>query len=173
MQYIGLGHLHRPQEILAPARTLYAGSLIELDFGEQEQEKRVVVFEAKPGRPVAVESVPITAGRRLRDVAGTLDELRAQADELGDAFLRVTRAGRGARAGPRRAGEGAAAERARGDGRACRARRSGAPARGPWPRGAWTRCTLFAEYYQAPQRRRAVPQELRQLFDELYEEASR
>ena len=53
VQYIGLGHLHRPQEILAPAKTLYSGSLIELDFGEREQDKRVVVFEAKAGRAVA------------------------------------------------------------------------------------------------------------------------
>src|SRR3990172_3631772 len=37
VQYIGLGHLHRPQEVPAPSKTLYAGSLIELDFGEREQ----------------------------------------------------------------------------------------------------------------------------------------
>jgi exonuclease SbcD len=90
VQYIALGHLHRPQEVLAPARTFYAGSLVELDFGEREQDKRVVVFEAKPGRAASVESVPVTAGRRLRDVAGTLEELEKQAEDLGDAFLRVT-----------------------------------------------------------------------------------
>jgi exonuclease SbcD len=90
VQYIGLGHLHRPQEILAPARTLYSGSLIELDFGEREQDKRVVVFEAKAGRPASIESVPLTAGRRLRDVAGTLPELQALAPAAGDDFLRVT-----------------------------------------------------------------------------------
>ena len=35
VQYVALGHLHRPQEVLAPAKTRYPGSLIELDFGEQ------------------------------------------------------------------------------------------------------------------------------------------
>jgi exonuclease SbcD len=90
VQYIGLGHLHRPQEVLAPAKTLYAGSLVELDFGEREQEKRVVVFEAKAGRPASVESVPITAGRRLREVAGTLAELERLSADAGDDFLRVT-----------------------------------------------------------------------------------
>jgi exonuclease SbcD len=89
VQYIGLGHLHRPQEVLAPSKTLYAGSLVELDFGECEQDKRVVVLEANAGRPATVESVPLTAGRRLRDVTGTLDELRALAPCAGDAFLRV------------------------------------------------------------------------------------
>ena len=90
LQYIGLGHLHRPQEVMAPSKTLYSGSLIELDFGEKEQEKRVVVVEARPGKAASIESVPLASGRRLRDVAGSFDELRAMADELGDAFLRVT-----------------------------------------------------------------------------------
>ncbi len=89
VQYIGLGHLHRPQEILAPARTLYSGSLISLDFGEVEQEKRVVIVEAMPGRAAAIESVPLTAGRPLRDVSGTFEELALRVDELRSAFLRV------------------------------------------------------------------------------------
>ena len=46
--------------------------------------------DAKPGRAVAVESVPLTAGRRLRDVSGTLAELQRLAAEVGDDFLRVT-----------------------------------------------------------------------------------
>jgi exonuclease SbcD len=89
VQYIGLGHLHRPQEILAPAKTLYAGSLIELDFGEREQDKRVVVFEAKAGRPASVESVPLSAGRRLRDVALTFAEIETLSTEATGDFLRV------------------------------------------------------------------------------------
>ncbi len=88
-QYIGLGHLHRPQEILAPARTFYSGSLISLDFGEVEQEKRVLIVEARPGRAATVESVPLTAGRPLRDVRGTFAELTRRAPELQSAFLRV------------------------------------------------------------------------------------
>jgi exonuclease SbcD len=90
LQYIGLGHLHRPQELTAPSRTLYSGSLVELDFGEKEQEKRVVLVDAKPGRAASIESVPLSSGRRLRDVEGTFEELRGMAGGLGDAFLRVT-----------------------------------------------------------------------------------
>jgi exonuclease SbcD len=90
VQYVALGHLHRPQELTAPSRTFYAGSLLELDFGEKEQEKRVLIVEARAGRAAAVESVPIAAGRRLRDVSGSLAELRRLAGELGDDYLRVT-----------------------------------------------------------------------------------
>ena len=88
-QYIALGHLHRPQEVMAPSRTFYSGSLLELDFGELEQEKRVVVVDAVPARPASIESVPLRAGRRLRDLSGTLAELAALAGTLGDDYLRV------------------------------------------------------------------------------------
>lgn len=88
-QYIALGHLHRPQELMAPSRTFYSGSILELDFGEQEQGKRVVIVDAAPGRPASIESVPLSAGRRLRDVQGTLAEIAALAGQVGDDYLRV------------------------------------------------------------------------------------
>lgn len=89
--YIALGHLHRPQQIPAPSHTQYSGSLLQLDFGEQEQIKRVVVMEAKAGISARVNSVPITAGRRLRDVKASLVELPLKEKEWnkGD-FLRIT-----------------------------------------------------------------------------------
>ena len=90
LQYIGLGHLHRPQEVMARSKTRYSGSLLELDFGEREQDKRVVIVEAKPGRAASIEEVPVTSGRRLRDVEGTFEELQGMAGEVEDAFLRVT-----------------------------------------------------------------------------------
>jgi exonuclease SbcD len=89
-QYIALGHVHRPQEVPAsgvPAR--YAGSLIQLDFGEREQQKSVVVLDAAPGRPVKARTVPLKSGRPLLDVAGTLEELKATSIDP-DAWLRVT-----------------------------------------------------------------------------------
>ena len=89
VQYVGLGHLHRPQEIVAPSRTFYSGSLIELDFGEREQAKSVVIVDARPGQPASIEFAPLRAGRRLRDVEGTLDDLRLLAPQLGTDFLRV------------------------------------------------------------------------------------
>jgi exonuclease SbcD len=45
--------------------------------------------DAKPGRAPAIESVPVTAGRRLRDVKATLAELERQAGTLGTDYLRV------------------------------------------------------------------------------------
>jgi exonuclease SbcD len=88
-QYIALNHLHRPQRIATASWTEYSGSPLQLDFGEVDQAKRVVLVEAHPGRPVEVRSAPLTAGRRLLDVGGTLEALTARADTLRDAFLRV------------------------------------------------------------------------------------
>jgi exonuclease SbcD len=88
-QYIGLNHLHRPQRVPAAAWCEYSGSPLQLDFGEREQDKRVVIVDARPGRPADVRSIPLTAGRRLLDVRGTLEDLRRRADELRGAWLRV------------------------------------------------------------------------------------
>lgn len=88
-QYIGLNHLHRPQRLPSAAWCEYSGSPIQLDFGEREQAKRVVIVDARAGRPVDVKSVPLTSGRRLLDARGTLEALRTQAPDLRDAWLRV------------------------------------------------------------------------------------
>jgi exonuclease SbcD len=89
-QYAALGHLHRPQTIGgSPVPTRYSGSPLQLDFGEQQQPKSVTLVDAVAGRPAQVEQVPLTAGRALRDIEGTLEDLRGRAVEFGDDHLRV------------------------------------------------------------------------------------
>jgi DNA repair protein SbcD/Mre11 len=90
VQYLAFGHVHRPQPVpgsLLPGT--YSGSLLQLDFGEISQEKRVVIVEGAPGQMVKTESIALSSGRRLLDVTDTLDGLKARADEFGDAYLRV------------------------------------------------------------------------------------
>src|SRR5262249_31284504 len=64
--------------------------LLQLDFGEKEQKKSVAVIELVPGKPAVVREVPISAGRQLLDVSGTMEELAAYQAMIGSAFLRVT-----------------------------------------------------------------------------------
>ena len=87
--YIALGHLHRPQEVAGPSRCVYAGSPLQLDFGERGQQKRVVIVDARAGAPAGVESIPLTKGRKLRDVVTTIDQLQSVAGAAGDDHLRV------------------------------------------------------------------------------------
>lgn len=90
VQYAALGHVHRPQQIPGPVPARYSGSLVPLDFGEAGQEKGVVIADLSPGLPARVRVVPITRGRRLMDLTGSMEELEAARDRASDAFLRVT-----------------------------------------------------------------------------------
>lgn len=89
LHYVALGHLHRAQRLPAACPAWYSGSPLQLDFGETEDVKSVNLVDAEPGRPARVEALPLRAGRRLRTVRGSIEELAARAGELGDAFLRV------------------------------------------------------------------------------------
>jgi exonuclease SbcD len=62
-----------------------------LDFGEAGQQKVALVVEASAGLPARVTEVPLTSGRRLQVVKGTLAELQSLAGDRGrdDAYLRV------------------------------------------------------------------------------------
>jgi len=65
--YVALGHIHKPQRIeTAPAPTYYAGSPLQLDFGEVGEEKSFVVIDARPRQPARVERVPYRGGTPLR-----------------------------------------------------------------------------------------------------------
>jgi DNA repair protein SbcD/Mre11 len=88
--YIALGHLHKPQEIAAPAPAYYAGSLLQMDFGEAGEEKSFVVVTASPGEAATVEHVPYEGGLPLADLRASLAELEAAADDYRTGWLRVT-----------------------------------------------------------------------------------
>lgn len=67
--YVGLGHIHLHQQVSgAPAPTWYAGSPLQLDFGEEGQGKYYNVVDARPGQPAHVEPRPYVGGRPLRTV---------------------------------------------------------------------------------------------------------
>jgi len=89
LQYVALGHLHRSQTIPGPCPIRYAGSPLQLDFGETADVKSVLLIEAHPRRPVEVEERVLHSGRRLCTMDGPLDAVLAQAGTTGDDFLRI------------------------------------------------------------------------------------
>ena len=74
-QYVGLGHIHRPQQIPNAAPTYYSGSLIQVDFGEVGEEKGFNVIEVETGRPAKVQFQPLTCQKPLKRVECHLDRL--------------------------------------------------------------------------------------------------
>jgi exonuclease SbcD len=87
--YVALGHLHRRQSIPAACPVHYSGSPLAVDFGEQDNTSVVLVVEASPSTPARITEVPVTSGRRLRTVRGTVAELVGRAEEFGEDYLRV------------------------------------------------------------------------------------
>jgi exonuclease SbcD len=87
--YVALGHVHKRQQIAAASPTFYAGSLLQLDFGEGGQKKYVNVVEAKPRAPSDIRPIEITGGRALRTITLDFDTLSSHGGKYGDDFLRV------------------------------------------------------------------------------------
>jgi exonuclease SbcD len=88
--YGALGHIHKPQSVGRagfPAR--YAGSPLQLDFGETADTKSIVLAEIGPGIQPRIELVPLTSGRRLVRLEGTLEEIEKRAGRVGDAWVKA------------------------------------------------------------------------------------
>jgi exonuclease SbcD len=81
LDYVALGHLHRPQAVAGAASpTLYAGSPIAYSFSEADQIKRAVLIDLAPGRATKITSVPLGSGRPLEIWSVTsIDEARDRA----------------------------------------------------------------------------------------------
>ena len=68
----------------------YAGSPMQLDFGEEGERKHLVLVEARPGRNATIETPELTSPHKLVRVEGTLDEVAARAPEVGTNLALVT-----------------------------------------------------------------------------------
>jgi DNA repair protein SbcD/Mre11 len=89
VSYAAFGHIHKPQRLKGPGCACYAGSPIQMDFGEEGEEKSVVLVEAAPGRAAQAQTVPLRRGRPLRSMRGTLAQITEMAPQVGDALCRV------------------------------------------------------------------------------------
>jgi exonuclease SbcD len=87
--YVALGHLHRQQEIPGPCPIFYSGAPLPIDFGEEGNEPAVLVVDAAPGIRADARPVPVTGGRQLRTLRGTLEQVIEEGEQTPDAYLRV------------------------------------------------------------------------------------
>jgi exonuclease SbcD len=90
VDYIALGHLHRPQRIQNSACPIvYPGSPIPLTFKESEYDKKVFVVDI--GGTCDVEEIVIPVFRELIRVEGDLDTVMARAsfENWNDTYIEV------------------------------------------------------------------------------------
>jgi DNA repair protein SbcD/Mre11 len=87
--YAALGHLHQQQEIPGPCPIFYCGSPLAVDFTDTQNAASVLIISAEPGARADIRAVPVTGGRPLQELRGTLDEVIAAGERTGDAYLRV------------------------------------------------------------------------------------
>lgn len=87
--YLAFGHIHIAQAV-AGGRGRYAGSVLEIDFGEEGETKQVVVADLTPGRLTAVHDVALRAGRRIHRVTAPYTTLAEHAAAVGDGLVEVT-----------------------------------------------------------------------------------
>jgi exonuclease SbcD len=87
--YAALGHLHRQQEIPAPCPAFYSGSPLAIDFGEEGNEAVALMVTAHPGVRADTRRVDVRGGRTLKTLRGPLDQVIADGEQAGDAYLRV------------------------------------------------------------------------------------
>lgn len=87
VDYVALGHLHRPQTL--SSRIRYSGSPLAYSFGEAGQHKQAWLVELDAGGLAAVRPVPLPTPRRLTVLTGELADLLADPahDAVTDHFV--------------------------------------------------------------------------------------
>ncbi len=90
VSYAAFGHIHKPQPLPQNEKGWYAGSPIPLDFGEVGEQKYAIVVEAEPGRPPHIRPVPLSGGRPLKKLEGSLVDIARLAPRVGKSLCLVT-----------------------------------------------------------------------------------
>jgi exonuclease SbcD len=75
VDYVALGHLHRPQALTSRVR--YSGSPLAYSFGEAGQQKQAWLLDLDASGLAEVRAVPLPTPRPLSTLTGTLAELLA------------------------------------------------------------------------------------------------
>lgn len=93
IDYVALGHIHRPQQITPAIR--YAGSPLKYSFAEVDHAKSLSVVEIRRKGEVSISERPLTPLHDWFDLRGTFDEItsedfHARHPEYVQGYLRIT-----------------------------------------------------------------------------------
>ena len=83
VDYVALGHIHKPQKVGGLEHIRYCGSPIALGFDEEKQQKEVLLVDLNADGLSAVTALPVPRFQPLVSVSGNLLELAAAIVEAG------------------------------------------------------------------------------------------
>ncbi len=92
IQYAALGHLHRYHAVgHEHCPVVYSSSPLAYSFSEADQEKKVVIIQAEPGKPVKYHPIGLKEGRPLyRKTFDNLPETLAWLEEKPYCYVELT-----------------------------------------------------------------------------------
>ena len=96
LDYVALGHLHRPQEIRTDGkgpRLVYSGSPLPFSFPEADSPKSTVLLDIDADGATRLERIPAPLPYRATPLTGTLDEILALAPAHREDWVRVALSG--------------------------------------------------------------------------------
>ncbi|MGP0171631.1 exonuclease subunit SbcD [Pseudomonas sp. NCHU5208] len=82
VDYIALGHIHRPQKVGGLEHIRYSGSPIALSFDEARQQKEVLLLEFGEAALQSITPLPVPVFQPMASLRGSLKELADAIDEV-------------------------------------------------------------------------------------------
>lgn len=81
IDYVALGHIHKPQTIKGNQIIRYSGSPVFLDFSEKDYEKQVIIIKIRDFT-LNIEPVKIPVFRKLLKISGTGSEIKSKLEKI-------------------------------------------------------------------------------------------
>jgi len=82
VDYIALGHIHKPQIIAKSDHIRYSGSPIPLSFDELQYEKKVLIAEFDKEKLTTVHETPVPTFQMMKQIKGDISEIESQLQKL-------------------------------------------------------------------------------------------
>jgi len=82
VDYIALGHIHKPQIIAKSDHIRYSGSPIPLSFDELHYEKQVLIAEFDKQKLKTVHEIPVPSFQLMKQIKGDISEIESQLQKL-------------------------------------------------------------------------------------------
>jgi len=78
LDYVALGHIHRPQRVSGKEHIRYSGSPIALSFSEKNDLKIITELEVTNRKITRIEDILIPKNRLLKKISGDFEKVKSQ-----------------------------------------------------------------------------------------------